>query len=625
MSAQLPEVEVGALWEALERAADLAGLAVFVARLTPGPPAVVYASALAAELIGRGEPAQLVGLEPWVILRPEDQKAIIEMVGRPAGAPPVAVEVQILRPDGQLVPILLTTTRIVTSSTTLSFGYMRDLTKERQTRAALAKSEARFRFLLDQAPDGVGVVQDGKIVYLNPAARDIIGGGAGVDLVGHPIQDFVVPEELPRSQQRLRELEEHRAGLPPAEYRLKHAPDRHVEIKSVPIEWEGAPAILSFSRDVTERKAIEARLVEADRLAALGTLAAAVAHEINNPLTYVQLTAQRIARALADRPDVREALQDIQHGIARIASISAGLRSFARADDAVPGPVDLVRVVERALQMVNNDLRHRAKLVKHLPAMPDVLGTAGKLEQVIVNLLLNAIQALPATPTTPGTIGVTLSRRDRGLVALAISDNGRGMPAEVRKRIFEPFFTTRPAGESMGLGLAVSKTIIDSLGGTIEVASTEGAGTTVTLVLPLHAASAPAAPEPPVDVTAETRRRVLVIDDEPLVRNVLAKLLAESHTVTAVASGAEGLYLLATTTFDVIICDVMMPGMNGREVYRRIAQAHPGLERRLVFISGGTFAPELEAFLETIPNPKLAKPFRLDEVLAVVDQIAKST
>jgi CheY-like chemotaxis protein len=130
---------------------------------------------------------------------------------------------------------------------------------------------------------------------------------------------------------------------------------------------------------------------------------------------------------------------------------------------------------------------------------------------------------------------------------------------------------------------------------------------------------------PPSPAPAEpARHRVLVIDDEPLVRGVLAKLLADTHAVTPCASGPDGLALLATARFDVILCDVMMPGMNGRDVYRRIAAEFPGLERRVVFISGGAFAPDLEAFLDTLPNAKIAKPFRLDEVLAIVERVANS-
>lgn len=627
----LPEVEVGALWAALEQAADLAGLGVFVAQLDSTPPQVLYCSRLAAKIIGRGAPQDLIGMVPWQILRPEDQNEIIAMASRPLGAPPAYAEVQVLRPDGTLIPIALTTTRMITASAHLSFGYFRDLSGEHAARDALERSEARFRFLLEHAPDGVAVIQRGTIVFINPKAAELLAGKPVDQIQGRSILEFLSPEDGRLALARADEIIRTGEDRMPNEYRVLVDPGRTVEIKSVPLEWEGETAVFVVARDVTERKAIEARLVEADRLAALGTLAAAVAHEINNPLTYAQLTVQRISRALAHgiTPEriaqMREQLRDIEHGVSRIASITAGLRSFARTDDAVPGAVELVPVVERALKMVDSDLRHRAQLVKWLGPVPPVTGTVGKLEQVIVNVLLNAIQSLPASPSVPGTIEVTIAPRDGKFIALRIRDSGRGISPDIRARIFEPFFTTRPVGESMGLGLAVAKTIIDSFGGEISIDSIEGAGTTVTIALPIHNATPAAPPEEPAHAASESRQRVLVIDDEPMVRNVLAKLLADTHAVTVAASGADGLALLETMLFDVIICDVMMPGMNGREVHRRVAQAHPGMERRMVFISGGAFAPELEQFLDSTPNPKLAKPFRLDDVLKVVEQVGKSS
>jgi signal transduction histidine kinase/CheY-like chemotaxis protein len=413
--------------------------------------------------------------------------------------------------------------------------------------------------------------------------------------------------------------------MPPTEYRTLADPTRAVEIKSVHCDWEGQRAVLAFARDVTERNAIQRRLVDADRLAAVGTLAAGVAHEINNPLTYALLGAQRIEALLADpripaetAGTIRERLAEIEHGITRVASITSGLRSFARPDDAPPGPVDAAATLDQALRMVENDLRHKAELVKRIANVPPVLGNASRLEQVIVNVLLNAIQSLP--PEGNHTITVALDPRGADRVALAITDTGRGIPEEIAGKIFDPFFTTRRIGEGMGLGLSVCKTIVEGFGGAIEVASRSGAGTTMTIVLRTHEAPAAAAPSrASAPRRTAIRRKVLIIDDERLVRDALTRLLQADHEVVSASSGEAGLAALDAGGFDVIICDVMMPGMNGREVHRRIAVSHPGLERRLVFISGGTFAPELDEFLATTPNRCLAKPFKLDDVFAAID------
>jgi CheY-like chemotaxis protein len=248
-----------------------------------------------------------------------------------------------------------------------------------------------------------------------------------------------------------------------------------------------------------------------------------------------------------------------------------------------------------------------------------VLGNASRLEQVFVNVLLNAIQSL--TPGGTHTITVALAPRGDSEVALAITDTGRGIPDEILGKIFDPFFTTRRIGVGMGLGLSVCKTIVEGFGGVIEVRSKPGSGTTITIVLRAHAAAAVSAPAAVSRAPggARIRRKVLIIDDERLVRDALTRLLQADHEVVSASSGEAGLAALDAGGFDVIICDVMMPGMNGREVHRRIAAHHPGLERRLVFISGGTFAPELDEFLATTRNRCLAKPFKLDDVFAAID------
>jgi CheY-like chemotaxis protein len=375
--------------------------------------------------------------------------------------------------------------------------------------------------------------------------------------------------------------------------------------------------VLAFARDVTARKELDRKLVEADRLNALGALAAGVAHEINNPLTYAQLSLQRVERTISKLglPDqladsVREQLHDVHHGIARVAAISASLRMFARADEAPPGPIDVASVIDRALKMVDNELRHRGQLVRRIDDVTFAIGNESRLEQVVVNLLLNAIHALPADGS--GRIEISAATRDTGL-AIAIRDTGSGIAAAVRDRVFEPFFTTKPTGEGMG--------IVESFGGTIELASVEGEGTTVTVHL---RSSRMPAPAPAPVAVASPRRAVLIIDDDALVRSVLAQILQPHHEVSVADSGTTGLALASSRAFDAILCDMMMPVIDGREVHRRLASEHPGRERRIVFITGGAFGFELDHYLATVGNRCLTKPFRIEAVLEAVAEIASS-
>lgn len=623
----LDGLDVTSLWAAIETAAELAQLAIYVCRIDSVPPRILYASPRAAAICGRSA-ADLVGQLPWSMLGQAHVSAIREAVARPADAPPLAFAVSVVTPGGKEIPIELTSTRIVNPAGTFVFGFFRDVSAEREAVAALRASEARFRFLVESAPDGVVILVRGTIVFMNPKAATLLGAGTRERALGQPIGAFLPQEDARLAGQRIAEMFRTGQEMPPNEYRTIEDPNRIVEIKSVRCDWEGQPGVLAFARDVTERKAIQQRLVDADRLAAMGTLAAGVAHEINNPLTYALLGVQRIGSLLdgAGLPattlaTVRERLGEIEHGITRVATITQGLRSFARPDDAPPGPVDLGATLERALRMVENDLRHRAQLVKRIEELPPVLGNASRLEQVLINMLLNALQALP--PEGTHVIEVTAAKRGEDSVVLAVRDTGRGIPDDIRGKIFDPFFTTRRIGEGMGLGLAVSKTIVEGLGGAIEVDSAPGAGTTMRIVLRAHRAATPAA-SASSRARASERRKILIIDDERLVRDALVRLLSGEHDVTATGNGEAGLAAIAASKFDVIICDVMMPGMNGREVHRRIAAEHPGLERRLVFISGGTFTPELDEFLTTTTNRCLTKPFKLDDVFVAIEATANA-
>jgi PAS domain S-box-containing protein len=614
------------LWRAIEVATEQADIGVYVAQLDAPAPRILYVNACAARIVGRPA-AELIGQAPWSILRDEDKPIVRAAIDRPADAPATVLELIVQQPDGKQIPITLAATRIHAAIGMLSFGYFRDISQERETIAALRQSEARFRFLVETAPDGVVILQRGIIVFSNPKGAHLLGVESVEAALGHPLADFVPPGDAALAGERIAAMLRHGTEFPPSEYGVLADPTRAVEIKSITCEWNGEPAILAVSRDVTERNALRRRLVESDRLAALGTLAAGVAHEINNPLTYATLSTQRIARVIEglELPDdVRETLrghiEDIRHGMRRVASVTHSLHSFVSHDDDEPGPVDLQSVIERALKMVDNELRHAARLVYTPAPAPAVLGNSSRIEQVLVNVLINAIKALPAGATTHHEIRVSLAQQaDR--VTVTISDTGSGIPDAVRGRIFDPFFTTRDIGRGMGLGLSVSKTIVEKYGGEIELDSTENVGTTVRVHFRKHA-GAPIRVEEPPPPPQVPRKQVLVVDDEPLICQILERILRDEHDVTVATTGQEALAALSRQQFGVILCDVMMPGMNADELHRRISAEHPDMEQRIVFMSGGVLGTEIENLLDGLPNPRLAKPFRVEDVLELVSRIA---
>jgi len=609
------------MFDAFERAATRVGLALFVVHVDAVLPTVIYASELLAEFVGRPT-GDLVGHPPWELVSAPQQARVREIIAsRGPGAAPITLQFAIERPDGTRREIEVGVARITATGAELAVCYFRDTTDECQAVEALRRSEARFRSLIENAPDGVAIIQQGRVSLANPVAVKMFGMSDLESVRGRLLSDFLPSEEAARATERIARLG---AGAAPGSSEYQVIPnDLIVDVHSVPCEYDDKPAVLAFVRDVTERRRMQEHLLRADRLAALGTMAATVAHEINNPLTYLQLSLQRLELALDAEPDparaamLREHIGNALHGAERVATIVRDLRSHARDHTAEPeGPVDVVAVVERALKMVDHDLRHRARLVRRYSSGPAVVdAVAGRLEQVVINLLVNAIQALERND--PSKDQVTVEIETGSNVTIAITDTGAGIAQ--RERVFEPFFTTKPIGEGTGLGLSVCKQLVESMRGHLELESTVGSGTRISIVLPLRSTHLPKPPALAEEVRGE-RLRILVIDDEPLVRRAMTGLLVASHDVEDAGDGESALAMIRDSHYDVILCDVMMPRLSGRDVYERVRAQWPGLARRIVFVTGGAFVPTLARFLESVDNPRLAKPFTVEQVLAIVRQ-----
>ncbi|HEY5937637.1 MAG TPA: PAS domain S-box protein [Kofleriaceae bacterium] len=617
----LDDADKASLFDALERAATRMGLALFVVHVDGTPPTVVYASELLGEFLGR-PPSELTGVRPWELVAPSEQTRVRDVIAsRGPGASPLVMECEIERPEGTRRQVEVGVARIATKDAELAVCYFRDTTDEREMVVALRRSEARFRSLIELAPDGVVILERGRIVLANPVAVRMFGVGSFEEVRDRSLAEFLPAADAARAKERMAQVQ---SGVDQgaSDYRVLGS-DLVVEVHSVPCEYDGKPAILAFVRDATERRRMQDQLLRADRLAALGTMAATVAHEINNPLTYLQLNLQQLEIEAGREPDparaamLRELIASALHGVHRVARIVRDLRVYSRDDvDEAEHPVDIITIVERALKMVDHDLRHRAQLIRHFPDRPAIVDAIeGRLEQVIVNLLVNAIQSLDGNDPSGDRITVKIDI-DPAHITLAIADTGRGIAEP--ERIFEPYFTTKGIGEGTGLGLSVCKQIVERMRGRIEVESTLHKGTKITIVLPTatKAHSRPVAKSTPnVD---HVRARILVIDDEPHFRASMQTLLGFDHEVDTAADGIGALRKLHDTRYDVILCDLMMPRMNGRDVFAQVARGWPGLERRIVFVTGGAFVPALARFLESVDNLKLAKPFTVEQVLAVV-------
>ncbi len=384
-----------------------------------------------------------------------------------------------------------------------------------------------------------------------------------------------------------------------------------------------------------ERRTFQEQLVISDRIASVGTLATGVAHEINNPLAVVLGSLQAIARDVQQlargldslsgevRPEsaarlarlqttaasLSDTLHDADEAGERVRTIVRDLRVFSRSDGEVREAVDVHGVLESSLRMAQNEIRHRANVVRRFGDVPKVYANEARLGQVFLNLIANAAQAIPEGNANQNAITI-VTRRLNDMVAIEITDTGGGIAPEVLPHIFDAFFSTKAVGVGTGLGLAICHRIVTALNGRIEAESTVGQGTTFRVVLPRartgRTFGVPILPS--LNEAARPALSVLVVEDEPAVGRTLQRLLVP-HRVTVVTRGREALARIAGgENFDVILCDVMMPEQTGMEFHDRLREERPDLARRIIFLSGGAFTQIARDFFDRVPNARIDKP-----------------
>jgi len=373
-----------------------------------------------------------------------------------------------------------------------------------------------------------------------------------------------------------------------------------------------------------------------ERLATLGTLASGIAHEINNPLSYVIASLEFGATELAELlgaphdtlseevrrrlVDLAAALADARAGADQLRRIVRDVRGFSALGEEAGHAVELPRIVESAMRLASTKLRERARVRASFGAVPLVVASESRLCQVFVNLLVNAADACPRDQAETSEIHIT-TRTDvegAGDAIVEVRDTGAGIAAADLPRVFDAFFTTKKGESGIGLGLSIVKEIVTSLGGTIEVESELGKGSVFRVRLPF-ASVAPRAARGDTVRSEERRARVLIVDDDPAVLSALNRLVSLHHEVVPVGGGVAALELLrAGARFDAILCDVMMPDLSGMGLHEALVRERPEMASRMVFVSAGAFTAEARAFLERVPNDRLFKPFDVGAVHAAI-------
>lgn len=586
---------------------------------------------------------------PWLdFVHPEDRESTIAAGGElMSGAPVTRFTNRYRTKDGRYRALKWQAAPSIHRASI--YAVVHDVTDELAAKEALRDLAESLATTLHSIGDGV-IATDvrGGVVRMNPAAQQLTGWTEG-EAKGRPIEDVfkIVNNDtrLPLESPVVRSLREGRVVALESQALLLRRDGTTIPVADscAPIRTgarEVSGAVLVF-RDqtgevsaATERAKFEQKLIFADRMASVGTLAAGVAHEINNPLTYVMANVENALEeiqaisggsASGRMKDLEEVLTEARDGVSRIAKIVRGLKTFSRADEERRSVVDLVPVLELSINMAFNEIRHRARLVKDYGKLPLVNADDARLGQVFINLLVNAAQALPEGRTDENEIRIVTSTDDAGWAVVEVRDTGPGIAAAHLARIFDPFFTTKPVGVGTGLGLAICHNIVTDVGGRITVDSELGKGTVFRVVLPPSSSStlSESASAQLPRAAAAPRATVLLVDDEPAVGLAVRRVL-RSHDVTTVTSAKEALaHLAGGKEFDVILSDLMMPGMSGMDLHAVLAREHPKMASRVVFCTGGAFTPQASAFLDEVANERLEKPFNLKQLREMVQKFVK--
>jgi signal transduction histidine kinase len=512
---------------------------------------------------------------------------------------------------------------------------------------ALARThrESRINDIVEANSDAAVVVdKDGEILYVNRAATRLFGRSSD-ELIGSRFG-------FPINEASAVEIELFNNGS-----------TRTAEMRIVPLDWGDRGAFLASIRDITDRKRaaeLERRLIHADRLASIGQLAAGVAHEINNPSTFIQAncslmveqvssiagdlaklrssllrqlgesSAEVVEAALAELDldhrlgEMGEMLADCVSGVQRITATVKDLSTFSRIEHDETETANVNHLVEVACNLVRNDLRHRAELIRDFEPVPDIVADRAKLTQVLVNLLVNASHALDDS----GDNTVTVSTRHRGReIIVAVEDTGSGIPEPNLRRIFEPFFTTKTRDRGTGLGLSLAAETVRKHGGEISVDSQVGRGSRFELRLPEDTGLTPGVSKPPGRLAGKSpraRARLLIVDDEPLLRKAFRRVLT-GHDVIEVESGSAALEVLRDDReFDMIICDLMMPNLDGPGLYEVLSDLDASLAERMVFVTGGAVTSRGRQFVADHRPIVLEKPVSREILLGIIDRIHRA-
>lgn len=489
-------------------------------------------------------------------------------------------------------------------------------------RKKLEANEARFKALIESMPDAVLLHHRGSILWANHACLSGLGYERPEELVGLDVNTFVAEEDRAMVGARMEEMERTGDAAPGIELRVLRRDGERMMFELAPVqfvEFQGTRASLIVARDITQKKEIQERLLVSERLASMGSLAACMAHEINNPLTYVIGNLSYVARSLAEQLEdssrslkLEMALADAREGVERVRRIVADLTALGQLESEESQVIDPRKILDATIGVAHNEIKHRARLEKHLsqPA-PYVRANEVRLGQLFLDMLLFTARGIPEGAANDNVISVSTGRAPNG-----------GARLEVRCRTSLPLQKTKDAKAS----LTLAQRILTSLGGHLGVEHPTPRELVLTAIIP--AADGEPIVERPHRVSTPvfeprranaSRARILVVDDEPVIASTMRRAL-EGHDIYVVTSGRDALELCRGEAFDLVLCDLMLPDLTGMDLYEQLQHDALGNEKRIIFMTGGAFTARARSFLAKIPNAWVEKPFDFDQIQSLVDE-----
>jgi PAS domain S-box-containing protein len=544
-------------------------------------------------------------------------------------------ELEIKRKDGTNVFVEISSTPVNLAGEYTEVGIVRDITERKRAEQEIRESETMLRAILDNTVDGILLTDpETQQFYTGNKAICRMLGYSLEEIVKMGIKDIHSKQDLPYAiSQFERQVRKETILTENIPLKRKDGSVFYAEINNSEVTIRGKTYMMGILRDTTERmkgeeerKRLEEKAQISERLAAVGEMAAGIAHEINNPLTGVI----GFSSMLLDEENIPEELKKdltvIADGSQRVADIVKRLLTFARQTKPVRTLVNINDLIDNTLKLRDYVLKtFNIEAVTRLdPELPLIVADPGQLQQVFMNMIVNAEYAIKETGKK-GTLTVTTEKHNNH-IRISFQDNGIGIPRENMDRLFQPFFTTKKQGEGTGLGLSLSWSIVAEHGGEMRVESEPGHGTTFIIELPVTEI-----PASEIEVKTQTttaapetvkKSRILVVDDESGVRDFIDKALTRiGYSVETVSNAKEALDKIgAGNPYNVVFIDIRMPGMSGTELYQHILKNIPSLAGKIIFITGDVMGMDVSAFLKKYNLPYLVKPFTTEQLREIVDR-----